>query len=198
MDSVWVRVVVLVVVLAAATVGGLVWRARTGRVRPVAAADPPAAPIPTPAARAEAAGSPAGQAAGAEASAVGGAAGAEAAGAEAAGVGAEAAAGAGVWAQLGIEPGNAAVTLVQFSSAFCAPCRATRQVLKDVVSRLPETAHVEVDAESHLDVVRVLDVRSTPTTLLVDRNGRIAGRAVGQPRRDDVLAAVGPFLSPGP
>ncbi|MFI5958200.1 TlpA family protein disulfide reductase [Cryptosporangium sp. NPDC051539] len=99
-----------------------------------------------------------------------------------------------VWDELGIQPETAAVTLVQFSSAFCAPCRATRRILTDVAGRLPDVHHVEIDAESHLDAVRALDVQSTPTTLLVDRNGRIAGRAVGQPRRDEVLAAIGPFL----
>ncbi|GAA0231323.1 thioredoxin family protein [Cryptosporangium japonicum] len=135
-DRIWI----LAAVLAVATAVGLIWRARTGRVRTTEDH-------------------------------------------------------VDVWAELGIEPGNAAVTLVQFSSAFCAPCRATRRILTDVSGQLPEVHHVEVDAESHLDVVRKLDVRSTPTTLLVDRTGAITGRAVGQPRRDDVLAALGPYLS---
>ena len=56
-----------------------------------------------------------------------------------------------VWAQLGIEPGNAAVTLVQFSSAFCAPCRAVRRVSSEVAALVPGVRHVEVDAESHLE-----------------------------------------------
>src|SRR6187397_385991 len=35
-------------------------------------------------------------------------------------------------------------TLLQFSSAFCAPCRATRRILADVSSTVPGVAHVEV------------------------------------------------------
>lgn len=81
-------------------------------------------------------------------------------------------------------------TLVQFSSAFCAPCRATRVLLRDIASKLPDVAYVELDAESHLDLVRRLDVRRTPTVLVLDASGRITSRASGQPRKDDVLNAL--------
>jgi thiol-disulfide isomerase/thioredoxin len=81
-------------------------------------------------------------------------------------------------------------TLVHFSSAFCAPCRATRQVLTQVSSAVPGVEHVEVDAESHLELVRRLGIRRTPTVLVLDPDGRIRTRAFGQPRRADVLTAV--------
>ena len=92
--------------------------------------------------------------------------------------------------QLGAQPGERA-TLLQFSSAFCAPCRATRRVLADVAELVPGVAHVEVDAEQHLDVVRRLGILKTPTTLVLDRDGVEVKRASGQPRKADVLAALG-------
>lgn len=82
-------------------------------------------------------------------------------------------------------------TLVQFSTAFCQPCRATRRILDDLSRTVPGVAHIEVDAESHLDLVRRLDVRRTPTVLVLDGNGRIVRRASGQPRTVDVVAALG-------
>ena len=85
---------------------------------------------------------------------------------------------------------GARATLVQFSSAFCAPCRATRVVLADVAGRVPGVTHVEVDAEKHLDLVRALDVQRTPTTLVLDADGRELARAAGAPRREQVLAAL--------
>jgi thiol-disulfide isomerase/thioredoxin len=91
---------------------------------------------------------------------------------------------------LGVPLGPRA-TLVQFSSAFCAPCRATRRVLADVAAMTDGIAHVEIDAESHLDLVRRLDVRRTPTVLVLGPDGRIARRASGQPRTADVIAALG-------
>ncbi|MFD5281581.1 TlpA family protein disulfide reductase [Streptomyces rubrogriseus] len=93
-------------------------------------------------------------------------------------------------ADLGAELG-ARATLVQFSSAFCAPCRATRRVLGEVAGLVPGVAHVEIDAEGHLDLVRALDVLKTPTVLVLDADGRVVRRAVGQPRRADVIAALG-------
>jgi len=81
-------------------------------------------------------------------------------------------------------------TLVQFSSAFCAPCRATRRVLGEVADLVPGVTHVEVDAEHHLDVVRALRVLRTPTTLVLDPGGAEVSRASGLPSRDQVLAVV--------
>jgi thiol-disulfide isomerase/thioredoxin len=81
-------------------------------------------------------------------------------------------------------------TLLQFSSAFCAPCRATRRILADVAGIVPGVAHVEVDAEQHLDLVRALGVLRTPTTLVLDADGRELTRATGAPRRAQVVAAL--------
>jgi thiol-disulfide isomerase/thioredoxin len=90
-------------------------------------------------------------------------------------------------------------TLLQFSSAFCAPCRATRVILADVADRAPGVAHVEIDAESHLDLVRSLGVLRTPTVFILGADGAITARASGQPRKADVLAALpaGSSYSPG-
>jgi thiol-disulfide isomerase/thioredoxin len=93
-------------------------------------------------------------------------------------------------AELGGPLGGRA-TLVQFSTAFCAPCRATRVILADVARQVDGVTHVEVDAESHLDLVRRLDIRRTPTVLVLGPDGQIAQRGSGQPRKADVIAAIG-------
>jgi hypothetical protein len=38
--------------------------------------------------------------------------------------------------------------------------------------------------------VRELDIRSTPTTLFVNKDGIEVGRAAGTPKREQVLAAL--------
>ncbi len=93
-------------------------------------------------------------------------------------------------AELGGPLGERA-TLVQFSSAFCAPCRATRRVLGEVAAMVPGVTHVEIDAEDQLDLVRELDILKTPTVLVLDADGRVVRRATGQPRKADVIAALG-------
>jgi thiol-disulfide isomerase/thioredoxin len=92
-------------------------------------------------------------------------------------------------AMIGGELGTRA-TLLQFSSAFCGPCRATRLLIEDVTADMADVAHVEVDAEANLELVRRLDIRSTPTTLFLDSAGHEVGRAVGAPKRDQVVKAI--------
>ncbi|MEU9834957.1 thioredoxin family protein [Streptosporangium sp. NPDC048047] len=92
--------------------------------------------------------------------------------------------------QLAAELGERA-TLVQFSSAFCQPCRATRRILAEVAGMVPGVAHVEIDAEARLDLVRTLNILRTPTVLVLDGSGRVVRRASGQPRKADVIGALG-------
>lgn len=99
-------------------------------------------------------------------------------------------------AELGGELGERA-TLVQFSSAFCAPCRATRQVLGEVAGMVGGVTHVEIDAEDHLDLVRELGILKTPTVLVLDADGRVVRRAAGRPRKADVIAALGEAVRRG-
>jgi thiol-disulfide isomerase/thioredoxin len=85
-------------------------------------------------------------------------------------------------------------TLVQFSSAFCAPCRATRRLLTEVADMVEGVSHVELDAESHLDLVRRLNVLRTPTVFVLNANGEVVRRGSGLPRKADIIAAVGEAL----
>ncbi|HEY8729419.1 MAG TPA: thioredoxin family protein [Acidothermaceae bacterium] len=136
MPSTLTAVTVLVVLVAASTAGGLVWRRRNGQVRELSDGEVLAS------------------------SDIGGVLGSRA-------------------------------TLVQFSSAFCAPCRATRVTLDEVSAMVDGVTHVEIDAESNLDLLRRLDIMRTPTVLILDAGGRIVKRASGAPRKVDVLAALG-------
>ncbi len=81
-------------------------------------------------------------------------------------------------------------TMVQFSSVFCATCRATRTLLEDIAQSTSGVVHLDIDAENYLDLVRELDIRSTPTTLFLNHFGVEAGRAVGVPKRDQVLKVL--------
>jgi thiol-disulfide isomerase/thioredoxin len=89
-------------------------------------------------------------------------------------------------------------TLLQFSTAFCAPCRATRRVLADVAAVVPGVEHVEVDAEHNLELVRRLGVLRTPTTIVLDQHGQEVTRATGALRKEQVLVAIAKAVPDGP
>jgi thiol-disulfide isomerase/thioredoxin len=179
--------VVCVVVLAAAAVYGAVWRRRNGTLRAVGGRgpQPPAAGrVAAPGADGDAAASvppPGDRAEGGQAAASSGA------GQHTAALTA---------AQLGRPLGSRA-TLVQFSTAFCAPCRATRRILAEVAGMIDGVAHVEVDAEANLGLVRSLGIHSTPTVFVLGADGAIVRRGTGQPRKPDVIAALDAVPPPG-
>jgi thiol-disulfide isomerase/thioredoxin len=81
-------------------------------------------------------------------------------------------------------------TLLQFSTAFCAPCRVTRRTLAEVAEVVPGVTHLEIDAEHHLELVRRLGITRTPTTLVLDAEGRELTRAAGAPRKEQVLVTL--------
>ncbi|WP_306365721.1 thioredoxin family protein [Nocardiopsis sp. CC223A] len=158
---------VLAATLATATVLGLLWRRGQGRFREQGRPAAPAAAAATAAAAdTGTAGKGAAMAADTDGSTVLGA------------------------RDIGAGLGERA-TLVQFSSAFCQPCRATRRVLEEVSGMVEGVAHVEIDAEAHLDLVRRLNIMRTPTVLVLDGRGAVVRRASGQPRKADVIAAIG-------
>ncbi|MBL7491227.1 thioredoxin family protein [Frankia sp. AgB1.9] len=194
MTGLWV----LLAAIVAATVLGLTLRRRDGRFRPArpgrtaplppAPTAPPAGQQPTAAAEpttgqnpASTGEKPAAQEPAAALAATGPAAGSLAAELSALG-----------------RPGGEQATLLQFSTAFCAPCRTTRVVLADVARIVPGVAHIEVDAEEHLDLVRRLGIRRTPTVLVLDADAREISRASGAPpSRAAVIAALGPAAPSG-
>jgi thiol-disulfide isomerase/thioredoxin len=92
-------------------------------------------------------------------------------------------------AELG-QPLGPRATLLQFSSEFCAPCRATHRILAEVATGSEGVRHVEVDAGERMDLVRLLDVRRTPTVFVLGPEGQIARRGSGLMSKADVLGAL--------
>ena len=82
------------------------------------------------------------------------------------------------------------LTILQFSTTFCSECRTAKAIVKDVVKDSNDITYVEVDAETNLDLVRRVDIRSTPTTIFLDSKGFEIARAKGAPKRDQLIKAI--------
>lgn len=94
----------------------------------------------------------------------------------------------GVEHQLAVD--GAEVTLVQLSSPVCSACAAMRRVAESLVAADPTVAHREIDVVDEPDVARRHSVYSTPTTLVLDREGHVRVRLIGAVKPADVRAAV--------
>ena len=81
-------------------------------------------------------------------------------------------------------------TLLQFSSTFCAPCRAARRVLSRAAATLPGVVHRELDVADHPELADRAGITGTPTTLILDSDGREVARAEGAPSLPRVLATL--------
>ncbi len=91
--------------------------------------------------------------------------------------------------ELGKKYGRRA-TVVIFSTTFCSECRAAKALISDVTSTLSEISYIEIDAESNLELVRRVDIRSTPTTIFLDKTGFEIARATGAPKRDQLIKVI--------
>jgi len=85
---------------------------------------------------------------------------------------------------------GARVTILQFSTTFCSACRAAKALISDVVKDEKDISYLEIDAESNLELVRKVDVRSTPTTIFLDKAGFEIARVTGAPKRDQLQKVI--------
>ena len=81
-------------------------------------------------------------------------------------------------------------TLLQFSTAFCTRCPATRRVLGEAAGRTAGIRHAEVDLTERADLASRFQVLQTPTTLVLDARGSVRARFGGAPRPADVTAVL--------
>jgi hypothetical protein len=63
-------------------------------------------------------------------------------------------------------------------------------ILAEVAAQSPGVRHIDVDAEHQLELVRKVGILSTPTTLILDSKGYEVARAVGAPRKAQVVASL--------
>lgn len=85
---------------------------------------------------------------------------------------------------------DASVTLLQFSTQYCSRCPGVRRMLLEVAGAHPGVAHREIDLTDRPELASEYRILQTPTTLVLDRGGRVAARIAGVPRRRDLEARL--------
>jgi len=88
------------------------------------------------------------------------------------------------------------VTLLQFSTAFCSPCKATAQIISHLVEGMDDVVYIQVASEENLKLVEKFDIKSTPTVIFFNRNGIEVGRAVGIPTKEQVIISINAVRTP--
>ncbi len=93
----------------------------------------------------------------------------------------------------GLASGRAA-TFVQFSSRTCSVCPRALAVLHGVAEMRPGVEVVEICAEENMELVRLLDVRRSPTVFLLDPDGAVHARTSGAMNTELAAGAVDELL----
>lgn len=70
-----------------------------------------------------------------------------------------------------------AITLIEFTAAWCGPCRVLKPTL-DAVAREYRVPFTEIDVERDPVTAQRYDVRAMPTVVIL-RDGAEVGRVVG-------------------
>lgn len=73
-------------------------------------------------------------------------------------------------------------TLLQFSTEVCSICVQTAKYFKELESKNPDLTHIEVDLTDRMDLAAHFNVMQTPTTLVLDRTGKVQARIGGAPK----------------
>ncbi len=79
--------------------------------------------------------------------------------------------------------------IVDFSAAWCGPCRMVAPILEEIAETRPDLAVVTVDVDESMELARAYNVASIPL-LLGFRGGKIVGKTLGAVPYDEIVALV--------
>lgn len=85
------------------------------------------------------------------------------------------------------------VTFLQFSSETCSTCKQTARLFRELEETADDVLHIEVDITNRLDLARKFNILQTPTTLVLDHNGRVTSRIGGAPKQATINQELGHF-----
>ena len=85
------------------------------------------------------------------------------------------------------------VTFLQFSSEVCSQCAQTARLFRELEAHHDDVLHIEVDITNRLDLASKFNILQTPTTLVLDHNGRITSRIGGAAKPETIQDELGSF-----
>lgn len=75
--------------------------------------------------------------------------------------------------------------ILKFSADFCGPCKALKRNLKDLDFPIEE-----IDIVDNPEMAEEYDIRSIPTLIYLDENGKTVYRSVGIVTKESILKKI--------
>lgn len=79
--------------------------------------------------------------------------------------------------------------IVQFTTRYCAPCRAARPEL-ETLAEGAAIRYTQIDVGERPEVARQYGVRTVPTIVVAARSGRVLGKWTALPGNGEIAAAA--------
>jgi thiol-disulfide isomerase/thioredoxin len=79
--------------------------------------------------------------------------------------------------------------IVQFTTRYCAPCRAARPKLESLAEGAA-IRYTQIDVGERPEVARQYGVRTVPTIVVAARSGRVLGKWTALPGNGEIAAAA--------
>jgi thiol-disulfide isomerase/thioredoxin len=79
--------------------------------------------------------------------------------------------------------------IVQFTTRYCAPCRAARPELESLAEGAA-IRYTQIDVGERPEVARQYGVRTVPTIVVAARSGRVLGKWTALPGNGEIAAAA--------
>jgi thioredoxin-like negative regulator of GroEL len=79
--------------------------------------------------------------------------------------------------------------IVQFTTRYCAPCRAARPELEAAADRAA-IRYTQIDVGERPDVARRYGIRTVPTIVVAARSGRVLGKWTALPGNGEIAAVA--------
>ena len=79
--------------------------------------------------------------------------------------------------------------LVDFSAAWCGPCRMMAPILEEIAQQRPDVMVCKIDIDESPNLASAYRVVSIPT-LMVVKNGQVVSQAVGARPKEMVLGML--------
>ena len=85
---------------------------------------------------------------------------------------------------------NKGISLLDFYADWCGPCKMVAPIIHEIAEENEDLVVAKVNVDSSTDLAIEFGVQSIPT-LVVMKNGKITGKAVGFRSKEQILELIG-------
>lgn len=85
--------------------------------------------------------------------------------------------------------------VIKFGASWCGPCRTVGPILHEVVNEIGNIELEDIDIEENEELIQQYKVKSVPTIVLIDNDGKELSRKTGSLSKNQLTDWLNEFNS---